>query len=387
MRLERIEGYLLRLPLKEETRVADAPVAFCETVLARLVGEGVSGWSEVSPGNEPYLTSEWSAATYLTLRDCLAPRVAALRAVGSPQSLDDAFIALKGARCAKAAVEMAWQDLSARHKGEPLWKSLGAEKKPLKVGLTFDRTLEREKFFEALARANEEQFGRVALKMRPGWDVQVLNFARIDSPHHLQLQVDIEGALDLDMHADTLYRMDDFFLNFVEQPLNPRDFVAHAMLEEQLRTPICLDESIESIADAKIAFDVKSCGVVCLKPCRVGGHSSALAIAELAKANDVGRYAGYDLGSSLGYRHLLASAAAMNPTFPTDYLRFEETFAYDLVAPIETTLVEEPGVEEKGVPARSFRYVELWDEPGIGAEPNLEEAKPYILDQFAIDVK
>lgn len=386
MRIERIEGYLVRIPLKKEFRFADAPAQYCESVVLRITGEGASGWSEVTPGANPFLTSEWSGATYLTLRDYVAPIAAELRAVSTAKSLEEAFAHIKGNNHAKAAVEIAWQDLNARLRGEPLWKTLGGEKKPIKLGLTFDRSVEREVFFQELSRATEENFARVTLKMRPGWDVQVLNFARLDSPSWLQLQVDVEGGLDMEAHADTIFRMDDFFLTCVEQPLNPRDFVAHAMLKDTLRTPICLDESITSFEDAKIAFDLEACKFVCLKPGRVGGLANAVDIARYAKTNGIDVYSGFELGTSLAWRTVLACAAASGSSYPTDYLRFGELLEYDLVPELQPTLIEEPGDEEKKRPPRSFRFVELWDEPGLGAEPNLEEASKYVLDKFEINV-
>lgn len=384
MRIERIDGYLVRIPLKKEVRFADAPATFCESVVLRLEGEGAVGWSEVNPGGSPLLTSEWSGSAYLTLRDCVAPKVAELGSIATVEHLEEAFAPIKGNNHAKAAVELAWHDLSAKLQNKPLWKALGGEKKPVKLGLIFDRSVERETFFTELARAVADQFGRITLKMRPGWDVQVLNFARIDSPAWVQLQVDIEGGLDFDKHSDTLYRMDDFFLNFVEQPFNPRDFVVHAMLKDNLRTPICLDESIESIEDAKIALDLEACKFICLKAGRVGGLSNALSIAKLAKNNDVQCYSGFELGTSLSWRYALALASAGGFALPTDYARFPELFDYDLVEPISPVLVEEPGDEEKKRPPRSFQYAELWDEPGIGAEPDLEKMKPYILDSFTL---
>ena len=384
MRIERIDGYLVRIPLKKEVRFADAPATFCESVVLRLEGEGAVGWSEVNPGGSPLLTSELSGSAYLTLRDCVAPKAAELGSIATVEHLEEAFAPIKGNNHAKAAVELAWQDLSAKLQNKPLWKALGGEKKPVKLGLIFDRSVERETFFTELARAVADQFGRITLKMRPGWDVQVLNFARIDSPAWVQLQVDIEGGLDFDKHSDTLYRMDDFFLNFVEQPFNPRDFVVHAMLKDNLRTPICLDESIESIEDAKIALDLEACKFICLKAGRVGGLSNALSIAKLAKNNDVQCYSGFELGTSLSWRYALALASAGGFALPTDYARFPELFDYDLVEPISPVLVEEPGDEEKKRPPRSFQYAELWDEPGIGAEPDLEKMKPYILDSFTL---
>lgn len=384
MRFHRLEGYLVRLPLKHTVRVADAPVQYCETALVRLESDGVVGWGEVTPGNEPYLTSDWSGATYLTLRDCVAPRLVEMKACANAKSLAEALTSIKGNNAAKAAVELAWQDLNARKLGQPLWQALGGAKKPIKVGLTFDRSTEREAFFAALARANDENFARITLKMRPGWDVQVLNFARLDSPHYLQLQVDVEGALDLDMHADTLYRMDDFFLTCVEQPLNPRDFVSHAMLHERLRTPVCLDESIESIKDVEIALDLNAANLFCLKPERVGGLENALEIAKFAAANDAKSYVGVELTSSLAYRHLVALAAAVDSELPTDYLRFDELFERDTVPALKTTVIEEPGDEEKKRPPRPYRFVELWDEPGIGVEPDLDALADCVLDKFEV---
>ena len=85
MRFDRLEGYLARLPLKEELRYADAPIASYECVLVKLSSEGVSGWSEVYPGNSPLLTPDWSGATYLTLRDCVAPICATIK--GLPAKL------------------------------------------------------------------------------------------------------------------------------------------------------------------------------------------------------------------------------------------------------------------------------------------------------------
>lgn len=386
MRFHRFEACLVRLPLKQTCRVADAPVQFCETVLVRLESDGVAGWGEVTPGNAPYLTGEWSGATYLTLRDCVAPRLAEMKAAANAKSLLEGFSTLKGNNAAKAAVELAWQDLNARQLGQPLWKTIGGEKKPIKVGLTFDRSTERDAFFAALARANEENFARITLKMRPGWDVQVLNFARLDSPHYLQLQVDVEGALDLEMHADTLYRMDDFFLTCVEQPLNPRDFVSHAMLHDRLRTQICLDESIESIKDVEIALDLNSAGMFCLKPERLGGLENAVEIAKYALANNATTYVGAELTSSLAYRHLLALASVASSNLPTDYVRFEEVFEHDLVQPVATTIIEEPGNEEKKQPPRNFRFVELWDEPGIGVEPDLDALGDCVLDRFEVRI-
>lgn len=382
MRFDRLEGYLVRLPLKKPLRVSNAPTEFCETVLFRIESGGVSGWGEVAPGNSPILTEQWSGATYLTARDVILPLLTEAQYVDRAESFADIFASIKGNRQARGVAEMAWQDLNARLRGEPLWKTLGGEKKPLKVGLTFDRFIEEDEFFNEMKRATDENFARLTLKIRPGWNVQILNFARLDTPSWLQLQVDVEGGLDFEKHSDTLFRMDDFFLNCVEQPLPAKDFVAHAMLKESMRTPICLDESIESLEDATMAFDLEACRVVCLKPGRVGGHWEARRVAEFAASKEIGCYAGFDLQTSLGYRHLAALASTSNFVLPTDYQRLDEILAFDPVAPLAAVEVTPTLDAESQAPPRPYRAVELWDEPGVGADPDLEGLAPYILDKF-----
>ena len=144
MRFDRLEGYLVRLPLKKPLRVSNAPTEFCETVLFRIESGGVSGWGEVAPGNTPILTEQWSGATYLTARDVILPLLTEAQYVDRDESFADIFASIKGNRQARGVAEMAWQDLNARLRGEPLWKTLGGEKKPLKVGLTFDRFIEED---------------------------------------------------------------------------------------------------------------------------------------------------------------------------------------------------------------------------------------------------
>ncbi|MCF0234616.1 MAG: hypothetical protein HUK22_06515 [Thermoguttaceae bacterium] len=275
---------------------------------------------------------------------------------------------------------MAWQDLNAKLRGVPLWKALGGTNEPLKVGLAFDRFIEQDEFFAELKRVADEHYARLTLKFRPGWDVQALNFARIDSPSWLQLQVDVEGDLDFDKHADTIYRMDDFFLNCVEQPLTPKDYVAHAMMKNTLRTPICLDESIESFADAEMAIDLEACSQFCLKSGRVGGIGEARKIAEFAESQGIGCYSGFDLQSSIGYRFAVALGATSNMTLPLDYIRLDEILIDDLCAPLLAVEKTFPADDKK--PERVFRVVELWEEPGIGTEPIPEILEKYTLDKF-----
>ena len=122
-------------------------------------------------------------------------------------------------------------------------------------------------------------FDRLKLKFRPGWDVRMVDFVRKECPTQT-LHIDCEGGLGLG-HMEMLYRLEDFSLAMIEQPLPADDLVGHAMVQESLRTPICLDEGIASLAQAEMAMELNSCKYVNLKPGRVGGLTPAVAIHDL----------------------------------------------------------------------------------------------------------
>jgi O-succinylbenzoate synthase len=173
------------------------------------------------------------------------------------------------------------------------------------------------------------------------------------------MHIDVEGGLTLG-HTDILYRLDDFSLAMVEQPLWADELVGHAMLQEMIRTPVCLDESITTLGHAEIAFDVKSCKYLNLKPGRVGGLTTAVAIHDLAHEHCTPCYVGGGPQSSLGARFGLALAAKGNCSYPADYFPAAEYLAEDLAAPLA------PARD----PADGVQRIALWREPGLGVEPD-----------------
>lgn len=387
MKLEQIEAFFVRLPLNRPFTTAVGEIDHCDTVYVRLESGGVSGWGEATPGNRPYTTAEYSHGVFLSLTEALFPLLETAGGVESGEKLTEIFQPVKGNRHAKGAIDMAWWDLKAKIDGKPLWESLGGEKRPIPLGLTFDRypMTERERFFDDLERAKNDRFRRITLKLRPGWEIEAVRAARDICPWPIQLQIDAEGALDPDRHTDMLYRLQDFLPTLFEQPFDPVEYVGHAMLAESLRTPICLDESIESSIQADIAVDLGSCCVFCLKPGQIGGLTEGKGIHDLARTNEIACYAGMELTGSVGYRHLLALSSLEGFMHPADYIRFEEVFAFEPGAPILPVLTAVPKKEgAEAAKSETFLAAELWDEPGIGFEPNSEIIEKYAAERFLI---
>ncbi len=357
MQIDSIEVFHVALPLSKPQASVAGPADKLETVLVRMTSGSTTGWGEASPGNAPLTNPEWAAGVFGCVRDWLAPRLVG-KIVDTGKDLQTALASFRGNQFAKAALDTAWWDLKARRDGQPLHKVLGGQKEQVEVGTTFDQMESPDEFVAAIRRAFDAGFGRVELKMRPGWEINMLNFVRHEFPIE-RLHVDIEGALHLD-NMELICRLDDFSLVMVEQPLPADDLVGHAMIQESLRTPICLDEAITSPELADIALELHSARYINLKSGRVGGLTPALAIHDACHEHCVPCWVGAAPQSALGLRIGLALAAKPNCSYPTDY-PFEPLLAEDL-APMPELVRDE---KEGTLQAR------LWTEPGLGVEPDM----------------
>ena len=387
MRIDKIDIFIVRLPLKKQLRLADLPLDYIDSVFVRLTSGNDAGWGEVMPGNEPVLTAAWSNSVFACLKDSLIPRVAHARDINSGEHLAEVLGQIRGNRHAKGVLDMAWWDLHARKKGKPLHQLLGGTRRQLALGLTFDRMESQDEFFEELHRAEEDGFRRVTLKIRPGWDINMLSAVRAEFPR-LMIQCDVEGGLNLNSHNSTIYRFDDFFPTLLEQPLSAREYVGHAMLQDSLRVPICLDESVTSYHEAEIAIDLRSASVICLNVGRIGGLTAAKAVHDLCMQSEVICYSGCAFLSSVGYRHVAAVASLPNCVLPVDYMRWDEILEADPGVPLETHMLDltenDIDCEIKGY--TDTRVAELWDEPGIGFDPDREVIEKYAIEHFVLKV-
>jgi O-succinylbenzoate synthase len=261
---------------------------------------------------------------------------------------------------------MAWWDLKAKIAGKPLYQLIGGKRESIEVGVSFDQMESIDDFLAAIGAAFEAGYCRVELKMRPGWDVQMLNTVRHEFPTQT-IHTDVEAGLTLN-HMEILYRLDDFALAMVEQPLPADDLVGHAMVQEAIRTPVCLDEAVTTKPQAEMALELKSCQYVNVKPARVGGLTTAIAIHDVCHEGCVPCYAGAVPQSAVGTRHGFALASKENFSYPAEYITSESGLAEHL-GEIPSPICNQEG--KACVPISS--------QPGIGMEPDRED-----LARFAV---
>lgn len=367
MKINSIELFHLALPLRNPPPGQDSRFDRLETVLVRIAGDGKSGWGEAAPGNGPVWNGQWAGGAFGCLKDWLAPAVVG-EAIDADDELQHCFEMFQDNQYAKAAIDMAWWDLQARLRGVPLAEALGGTRGEVEVGTCFDRMESIDDFLASIGRAFESGFARVELKLRPGWDLQMLNAVREQYPTE-RIHVGIDGAMRLD-HMEILCRIDDFSVEMIEQPLAPFDLVGHAMVQETLRTPICLGESIASLEQAEVALELESCRFINVTPGRVGGLTAAVAIHDACREAGIACWVGSRPQTAIGARAAIALAAKENFTYPADFISAGELLEEDVAEPLELT--------------RESNSVKLWPEAGIGIEPDMDVIEKYCIDREKI---
>ena len=140
---------------------------------------------------------------------------------------------------------------------------------------------------EKIERELAAGYQRIKMKIKPGWDVDVIRQVRERFPS-IKLMADANSAYTL-ADAAHLKKLDDFYLMMIEQPLAHDDIIDHAELQAQLETPICLDECIRSAHHAEQAIRLRACGIINIKLGRVGGFREAQA---RARRGAGGRHSG-----------------------------------------------------------------------------------------------
>ena len=288
MEIERIDLYRVAMPLISPWRTAYGDDAVIESVLARMTSGGEVGWGEASPLAAPTYSPEWAAGVFQAARDWLAPRLVG-QDVPSGQRLQELLAVVKGNPFAKGTLDLAWWDLHARQQGKPLYRILGGTTASVAVGADFGVQDTLDELLGKVGAAVAAGFRHVKLKFRPGWDLPMIRAVRGTFPQAV-LHIDCNSGYTLEDAA--LFRtLDEFNLAMYEQPLAHDDLLDHAELQRQVRTAICLDESITSVAKARKALAIGACRYVNVKPGRVGGLTNALAIHDLCRAG--GRRAGW----------------------------------------------------------------------------------------------
>jgi O-succinylbenzoate synthase len=334
VRIERIELRLLRLPLVRFFETSFGRIHDRSFVLVTMDDNGVTGVGECVADANPFYSAETTRTAWHIIADFIAPVVLG-RAFAHPRDIFDALAPSRGHHMAKAAVEMAAWDVFARQEGRPLAEVLGGSAALIQRGIASGVSIGIQDSLEQLAERVCEEWAagyrRIKIKIKPGWDIEAVRVIR-ERFDAIPLMVDANAAYQLS-DAEHLARLDPYELMMIEQPLEYDDIRNHARLQERIRTPICLDESLHTPRLAEEALAMGACRIINIKPGRVGGHAQSIRMHDIAVEHGAPVWHGGMLESGIGRAHNIHLSTLPGFTLPGDVAASRRYFAPDLIDP------------------------------------------------------
>jgi O-succinylbenzoate synthase len=355
MRLARVTLREIRMALVHFFETSFGRTTERRMVLVEVAGEGATGWGEVTCGERPFYNEEWTDAAWLILRDYAAPQVLGRELRGAAE-VSERTAHIRGHQMARGGLEAAVWDLEARLAGRPLWRHIGGTRTEIACGVSIGIQDSVEQLLEKIGRELEAGYQRIKIKIKPGWDVEVVRAVRERFPS-IKLMADANSAYRLE-DAARLKELDAFYLMMIEQPLAHDDIIDHAKLQARLETPICLDECIRNAHMAEQAIEMRACGIINIKLGRVGGFAEARRVHDACQARGIPVWCGGMLESGIGRAHNIALSTLANFVLPGDVSASRRYWKREIIRPpVEVS------------PAGT---IHVTDAPGFGYELDLD---------------
>ncbi len=378
--LEGVDLWKVELPFRAPVRTARGTLRSRPLVLIHLrgrtdagrgaAGPMVEGWGECAALADTTFDSEDAGRSFAVLEHHLMPelldRVAGRGGtVMGPSELLGVQAVAPDAPLSFAALEMAVADIRLRSANRSLAQLLGVAGRAVEVGAVCGQAGSVEELVAAVGELTDRGYGRVKVKIGPGWDVAPLEAVRHAFPD-LGIQADANGTYGRD-DADRLSTLDRFGLLCLEQPFDRRDLDAHVDLGARMTTPICLDEGVDSPAKVFDALERGACSVVCVKPSRLGGLGPALEVAERCMSSGVPLWLGgmFETGYARGVNSALAALPGFS--WPGDLSPARDYLGDDLV----------PAPQLSRPRPRRALTTELPGGPGMGPPPDRDVLERY----------
>ena len=362
MNIEAITLREIQMPLVNFFETSFGRTYSRRILLVTVHCEGVDGWGESVVGEDPFYSSEWIETAWPTLKRYLIPALLGQR-IESGREVPALFAKVRAHRMAKAALEDAVWEAEATQRKMPLWKWLGGTRREIPCGVSIGIQDSVEQLLEKIQMELAAGYRRIKIKVKPGWDTKVLE--RIRSRWaDITLSCDANSAYTLD-EVEHLRKFDQFNLLMIEQPLWNDDIYYHARLQKELRTALCLDESIVDARSAAFAGETAACRIINIKVGRVGGFSEALAIHDVCKANKIPVWCGGMLETGIGRAHNIALSTLSNFSLPGDVSASKRYWKEDIIDP-------EVEVSPQGM-------IGVSDQPGIGYR-----IKPDLIEKLTV---
>ncbi|MFG3612680.1 o-succinylbenzoate synthase [Rummeliibacillus stabekisii] len=323
--------------------------------------DGTIGWGESVAFHSPWYNEETLQTNWHMLEDFLIPLLLN-KEIHHPDEVSELFAPIRKNNMAKSTIEGAVWDIYAQQTNQSLASALGGTRDKIEVGISIGIQQSIEELVELVDGYVKEGYKRIKVKIKPGWDVEVMRILRNTFPD-VAMMADANSAYRLE-DAELLKQLDAFNLTMIEQPLASDDIIDHAQLQKMLETPICLDESIHSLEDARKAVEFGSTKIINIKIGRVGGLTEAKKIHDYCEANDIPVWCGGMLESGIGRAHNVALTTLSNFTLPGDTASSNRYWDKDIIKP---EVVSKNG------------YINIPQAAGIGYEIDREAVESFTV--------
>jgi O-succinylbenzoate synthase len=329
--IERIVLRQIHMPLLHFFETSFSRMYDRDIVLVEVIADGLSGWGEITCGENPFYNEEWTESAWLIARDYAAPRVLK-HAFDNASQVAARTAHIRGHHMACGGIEAAVWDLDARRNGVSLAKQIGGgTRTEIACGVSIGIQDSVPQLIEKIRVEVDAGYQRIKMKIKPGWDVDVIREVRKAFPK-IRLMADANSAFTL-ADADRLKALDEFDLMMIEQPLAHDEIIDHVELQAKLKTPICLDECIRSAHQAEQAIRMKACGIINIKLGRVGGFSEAKRVHDVAQQHGIPVWCGGMLESGIGRAHNIALSTLPNFLLPGDVSASKRYWKRDIISP------------------------------------------------------
>lgn len=369
--VQTVELYLVRLPLIRPFTTSSHTKDHLDHILVRVRDkDGGEGWGECASAADPYYCSETTESSWHILRDFLIPSILGV-SWDNPDDASRHWAAVRGNNFAKAGLEIACWDLFCRAQGRPIAEALGGTRREIHSGVSLGIEPTVEGILEQVERFLDQGYRRIKMKIGPGRDLAYLRAVRERWPDIL-LMADANSAYSLDNpeHVRALRALDDLNLMMIEQPLADDDIIDHARLQAEIATPICLDESIHTVHDARKALDLGSCRIINIKVSRLGGLSEARRVHDLCLSREVPVWCGGMHEFGVGRAANVTISSLPGFTLPGDVSGSDRAYREDIVDP--------------PIRAHAGAIEVPWDRPGLGFDANIDRIRARTVRELVL---
>lgn len=345
--LEKLKMREIRMPLVHFFQTSFGRTYERRIVLVEVVStDGVSGWGEVTAGENPFYNEEWTDSIWGIVKDYVAPRVLGYE-FQSAAEVGARSAHIRGHYMSRGGVEAACWDLEARLKGVPLYQAIGGgARKQIDCGVSIGIQDSVDQLLGKIETEVNAGYRRIKMKIAPGWDVEVIRAVRKRFPEIL-LMGDANSAYRLE-DWELLAALDEFNLMMIEQPLAHDEIIDHAELQAKIKTPICLDECIRSAHQAEQAIRMQAGRIINIKLGRVGGFAEAKRVHDVAQKHGIPVWCGGMLESGIGRAHNIALSTLPNFVLPGDVSASKRYWKQEVITePIEVSAQGQITVSEK----------------------------------------